>query len=60
MGDKYKEIDSLQRKGDQAGTKKRAMHIKRFDPSNKQSFALVIKKEERKEGDTIGGKKNKK
>jgi len=43
MGDRYKEIDTLQRKGDQAGTKKRAMHIKRFDPSNKNSFALVIK-----------------
>ena len=36
------------------------MHIKRFDPANKNSFALVIKKEERKEGDNIGGKKNKK
>jgi hypothetical protein len=36
------------------------MHIKRFDPSNKNSYALVIKKEERKEGDIVGGKKNKK
>jgi hypothetical protein len=33
------------------------MHIKRFDPANKQSFALVIKKEEKKEDGT--GKKNK-
>jgi len=35
MGSKYKEIDALQGKGDAAGTKKRAMHIKRFDPANK-------------------------
>jgi len=33
-------------KGDQSGTKKRAMHIKRFDPSNPSSHALLIKKEE--------------
>jgi len=35
------------------------MHIKRFDPSNKNSFALVIKQEDKKEGEKIGKKKNK-
>ena len=41
------QIDKLTGKGDQSGTKKRALHIKRFDPSNPASFALVVKKEEK-------------
>jgi hypothetical protein len=43
------DIDKLTKKGDQSGTRKRAMHIKRFDPSNPDSFALLIKKEEDQE-----------
>ena len=42
-----KEIDKLTGKGDASGTKKRAMHIKRFDPSNPNSFALVVKPQEK-------------
>jgi len=39
-------VDKLVGKGDASGTKKRAMHIKRFDPSNPQAQALLIKREE--------------
>jgi hypothetical protein len=35
------------------------MHIKRFDPSNKNTFALVVKQEEKKEGEKKKKKKNK-
>jgi hypothetical protein len=39
------QVDILTRKNDEAGTKKRSMHIKRFDPSNLNSHALLVKKE---------------
>lgn len=45
-GHQSNEIDKLTKKGDQSGTKKRAMHIKRFDPSNPHSFALLVKPQE--------------
>ena len=50
------EIDKLTGKGDQSGTKKRAMHIKRFDPSNLSSHALIVKKDEKEEKDYKGSK----
>lgn len=43
------QINKLVGLGDQSGTKKRAMHIKRFDPTNKNSHALIVPKEEKKE-----------
>ena len=43
------DIDKLTKKGDQSGTKKRAMHIKRFDPSNPDSFALLVNKDSEKD-----------
>lgn len=55
-GQSNTEIDKLTGKGDQSGTKKRAMHIKRFDPSNPQSFALLVKKEEKPVGEKLSEK----
>ena len=39
-------LNKLLGKGAASGTKKRAMHIKRFDPSNPLTSALKIEKEE--------------
>lgn len=50
------EIDKLTGKGESYGTKKRAMHIKRFDPSNPQSFALLVKKEDKQEVEKMTNK----
>lgn len=50
-------IDKLIGMGDASGTKKRALHIKRFDPSNAQSHALLVKKEDEDTKQKEKGKK---
>ena len=39
-------LDRLVGKGMASGTKKQAMHIKRFDPMNPQTQALVVAKDD--------------
>lgn len=45
-GQDQENLDALLGKGDHAGTRKRAMHMKRYDPRNPLSSALLVQKKE--------------